>query len=121
MDNFQIKVVSEGDLRPVMQVACRNDKATGFRVDLKDGDPRLTFFKYAYKENGVVQFPFAMDCDGMADFARRWLAEANYGKQPDHDGDNGKGWCVYTDIWGMVDGCHSAFVAVRPVWACYGK
>lgn len=49
------------------------------------------------------------------------IAHADYGRQPDHDGDNEKGWRLYNETWGMVGGDHSAFAAVEPAWAMYGK
>ncbi len=65
--------------------------------------------------------PFGMDAIGAADFARLWLAEQNYGNEPDHDGDNGKGWRLYNEAWGRVGGHTYSFVAIKPAWAMYGK
>jgi len=68
-----------------------------------------------------VAFPFVMDAVGAADFARRWLSQVDYGREPDHDGDNAKGWKLYNEEWGRVDSDSSAVIAVAPVWAMYGK
>src|SRR5690349_24893058 len=43
-----------------------------------------------------------------------WLAEADYGPQPDHDGDNSKGWRIYNEAWGHVDNLWGAIVAIQP-------
>ena len=87
---------------------------------------RLVFYdnRYASSEpegRDQIALPFTLDAAGAADFAARWLAEADYGKQPDHDGDNGRGWRAYVEGWGHVDGHHRAIVAISPSWAIYGK
>lgn len=87
---------------------------------------RLVFYDNRYKSgslegNDQVALPFTLDAAGAADFASRWLAEADYGSQPDHDGDNGKGWCIYNEAWGHVDSHYSAIIAIAPSWAMYGK
>lgn len=84
---------------------------------------RMVFFNhYEIKpEDGKVAFPFKMDADGAADFARRWLSQTEYGHEPDHDGDNGKGWRLYNEGWGHIDGDNYGVIAVAPVWAMYGK
>jgi hypothetical protein len=148
MDNFHIDITSEGDLAPAMKIAFgRWNKAVGYAVraaypgereEVPEGAPkhfrpdwkygkrpkplRLVFFWSDYeKRPDMVKFPFTLDAEGAADFAKRWLAEADYGKEPDHDGDNGKGWRLYCEGWGHVDDDHSSFVAVAPSWAMYGK
>lgn len=82
---------------------------------------RLVFFNYVGTVTDHVALPFHLDAKSAADFARRWLAEAEYGKQPDHDGDNKKGWRLYNEAWGHVDSDHGAIIAVAPSWAAYGK
>lgn len=42
-------------------------------------------------------------------------------KEPDHDGDNDKGFRLFTESWGQVFGEYQAFVAIEPIWAMYGK
>ena len=150
MDNFLINIVYEGEgtLATALQLASRSYKAIGYAIrDASPGerwdgekymkDPRqahmmgwyrepkprrLVFFWSEYeKVPDMIALPFKLDAAGMADFATRWLAEQDFGKQPDHDGDNGRGWRVYCEGWGHVDSHHSAFVAVAPSWAMYGK
>lgn len=85
---------------------------------------RLVFFNHydIKKEDGdKTTLPFKLDADGASDFARRWLEEADYGREPDHDGSNGKGWRIYNEGWGHVDNDHYGVIAVTPVWAMYGK
>lgn len=46
---------------------------------------------------------------------------AKYGKEPDHDGDNGKGLRVFNESWSHVGGDYRAFAAIEPAWIMYGK
>lgn len=66
-------------------------------------------------------FPFRMDADGAADFAARWLAEVKYPKEPDHDGDNERGWRLRTDEQGHSGEDLYSIAVVAPVWIMYGK
>lgn len=68
-----------------------------------------------------VALPFKLDASGTADFASRWLGEVAYPDEPDHDGDNVKGWRAYCEGWGHVDDEHSAFLAIAPRWSMCGK
>lgn len=66
--------------------------------------------------------PYPLNVDGAVDFLWRYLESADFGKQPDHDGSNGKGFIVSTgDFWGHVEGSHYAFIGVYPDWQMYGK
>lgn len=91
----------------------------------KPGKPlRMVFFNHYSKPDhpgDKVALPFRLDAKGAADFARRWLAEADYGREPDHDGDNKRGWRAYNEGWGHVDEDHYSIIAVAPSWAMYGK
>ena len=151
MDNFHIDITSEGQaaLTTAMSLAFgqyRNAVAYAIReavageaYKFDDDDlqkkhgwmlrqktrakpKRLIFFWSDYeKVADSVKLPFKLDAAGAADFASRWLAELDYGSEPDHDGDNGKGWRLYCESWGHVDDHSSAFIAVAPAWAMYGK
>lgn len=120
MDNFQIDITSEGSIFKAMELAFRdgpNMRAVGYRISTEKG---LIFYQYGSSAR-MTALPFKIDAAGAADFATQWLAEQNYGPEPDHDGDNGKGWRLYCEEWGHVDNESQAFVAVQPVWAMYGK
>ncbi len=147
MDNFRVDITSEGDLAPAMALAFSGHRhATGYAVRepvvgarwpddecakhphlwrswKTEPRPRRLVFYWSNSERraDIVALPFKLDAVGAADFARRWLAEEDFGNEPDHDGDNGKGWRIYNEGWGHVDGDWSAFVAVAPAWAMYGK
>lgn len=74
-----------------------------------------------HEERESIQLPFPLDLDGATQFVSQWLKSADYGREPDHDGDNGKGWRIFTEDWGHVAGHHYAIVGVQPAWAMYGK
>jgi hypothetical protein len=117
-DNFHIDISAEGDktLGKAIDLAFNGRTAEGYII----GDFGLCFLWSLYeKRSGTVAFPFKCNAEAAADFARRWLAEADYGRQPDHDGDNEKGWHVYNDAWGQVAGMHGSIVAVKPDWQMY--
>lgn len=148
MDNFHIDVTCEGarTLRLVMDLAfTQHSRVTHYAIraaeegefyDLPDGmevkfplslqirkrakPPRLVFM---WTDGGrdAVKLPFSLDAEGATDFACRWLAEQDYGREPDHDGDNGKGWRAYCEGWGHVDGEYQGFLAITPEYAMYGK
>jgi hypothetical protein len=121
MDNFHIDITYEGDeaLRNALEIAFRGSKAEAYAIIPKVG---LVFFAYGYERcQGAAKLPFKLDVAGAADFARRWLAEAEYGSEPDHDGSNGKGWRVYTEHWGRIGDWWGSLCAVQPAWAEYGK
>jgi len=117
MDNFYVKIVSEG--KPHLATALRlfDEKCVGYHVD--EARNRLILFKY--KSASMMPLPFPMDGDALVEFCWGWLQSANYGNQPDHDGDNHKGFACYCEDWGHVGGDHAAFAAVAPAWAMYGK
>ena len=119
MDNFHIDITSEGSINAAMRIAFsgRSHKASFYKVSATKG----LVFGWSDSMRDGIKLPFSLDADGAADFATRWLAEQDYGKEPDHDGDNGKGWRLYNESWGHVDDDWAAFVAVKPAWAMYGK
>jgi hypothetical protein len=67
------------------------------------------------------KFPTALPYDDCVTMVKRWLGTVEYGEQPDHDGDNGKGWRVYNEAWTHVGDRWEAFVAIEPEWIWYGK
>lgn len=134
LDNFHVDITSEGSLADVMKIAFgKYRQAEGYLVSPEKG---LVFFWLAAHETavGLVKLPFKMSAANAAIFAEQWLSQTDYGPEPDHDGDNGRGWRVYNEAWGRVnappmkdypnlpseDWTYS-FIAVQPVWAMYGK
>lgn len=119
MDNFHIDVICIGrdNLKAALTiVSSQHRQAVGYSVSPEKG---LIF--YWAEHDKMTALPFKLDVEGMTDFATRWLAEQAYGREPDHDGDNDKGWRVYNEAWGKIGSDWQTFIAVRPAWACYGK
>lgn len=58
---------------------------------------------------------------GMAPMVREWLAAAEYGPEPDHDGSNSKGWRIFNEAWGHVEGESYAICGIEPAWLMHGK
>lgn len=131
MDNFNIDVTSEGTVSLGMALSLafsRHRTAEGFRI-IEEGrtltdkwrPATLVFYWVKLDKTGYHPLPFKMDAAKATEFAAAWLEQVDYGREPDHDGDNGKGWRVYTEGWGHVDSDYQAIVAVQPAWAMYGK
>lgn len=119
MDNRQITVKAEGkdsfDL--AMRLAFKKfTKAKGYQVK----DNTLVFYWADYKE--MTKLPFEMKVEDAINFAWAWLENTPIStKQPNHDGDNGKGFMVYNDSWGHVFNAFEAIIGITPIWAMYGK
>lgn len=125
MDNFRFNVVWQGEKTFRILLAMLIDRKGGkkfeyFRIDERENkSPRLIL--YCYESKKANKLPYPMTPEALIDFAWNWLQTVDYGRQPDHDGDNGKGWHLYTEDWGHVDGDWAAFCAIEPAWAMYGK
>jgi zinc transporter ZupT len=122
MDNFCINIISEGQdhLTAALKLGFRDYKATFYAVspDAK----RLTYFWSDPSGHICHSLPFKFTHADAASFTHRWLQEsASYSNEPDIDGSCGKGWRVFTDSLGHVDGIWQSIVAIEPVWAMYGK
>jgi hypothetical protein len=72
-------------------------------------------------KQGITPLPYPMQWKAVADFIWGWFERTAYPKEPDHDGDNTKGWRVYNEAWGHVAGDWRAFCAVQPIWMMHGK
>jgi hypothetical protein len=70
----------------------------------------------------AIPLPYPMQLEAATEFLWHWLQSSDFGRQPDHDGDNGKGFEVTTgNGWGHVEECHYSIVGVYPDWQMYGK
>lgn len=103
--------------RLIAALALTGEDAVGYKFD----GTRLVFFKYFKGDTEVQKFPGKAGAEMMANWVEMWLAnEANYPKEPDHDGSNTKGWRVYVNAWGVIPD-YGSFVAVEPHWIMHGK
>lgn len=120
MDNYYFDMTCEGEKTfshaLTLAIGARTTKIKGYRVDEERG---LIF--YQYDSDAMTPFPYDMDIDTAIVFAWGWLQKVDYGNQPDHDGDNGKGWRIYNESWGKVANEWEAVIAIQPAWAMYGK
>ena len=70
----------------------------------------------------VIKLPFPMACPAACDFAWHWYIQSEVdGKQPDIDGDVQKAWKIFNEEWCHVAGHSQALVAIKPIWAMFGK
>jgi hypothetical protein len=127
VDNFQFSITSEGDQEFRRALALAFDlksfsKVTHYVITPKHG---LVFFWHdpGKLPDGAtaLPMPYPMGQEGLVNFAEGWLKSADYGKQPNHDGSNGKGWTIYNEAWGHVMDSFYAVIAIKPAWAMYGK
>jgi len=139
VDNFSIDITAEDreTLRDVLRVVFRHNapgRKTSHWMELEvsaksewlnAGGRRkaLVLLWSEERRDGadLWRFPVPLDADGAAEMVWRWLEEADRGSEPDHDGDNGKGFRVYCDFWGHFEGLHYAIAGIVPAWAMYGK
>ncbi len=125
MDNFKIEIVSEGrkEFEAALRIAFAHapgSKATHYAILPDKG---MVFYWHEPESNfKAVALPSEIDVEEAVVLAWAWLTKkADYEGEPDHDGDNGKGYRIYNEDWGHVHGSHYAFVAIEPAWAMYGK
>lgn len=120
MDNKYFEIHSSGkeQFTLAMKIALADhNKVIGYKIDKEKG-----MILYWSKCDGVIEFPYVMNEQGVIDFVFGWVEATPVGTgRPDHDGDNDKGFRVYCESWGHVGGYWQAFVAIEPIWAMYGK
>ena len=94
-----------------------NNKASGYYLDKN----KLVYFWTDHDLS--TKFPVLMSLEACSHIAFEWLKEtADYGKEPDHDGSNSKGWKISIDAWGHIEGFGwQAFVRIEPYWIMCGK
>jgi hypothetical protein len=133
LNHFLVDVTSAGfdHLLSVMQVAFSSTstaKDDGRSVEthvLIEGSRQLTFFR-AFGEmrpppisdgrfEQIIVLPAPIHAKEGADIVWDWLTHAEYGGD-EHDGFAYKGWRVFNQQFGIVDGDWDAFIAVRPMW-----
>jgi hypothetical protein len=124
-DNFHFDITG-ASLEASMAVALTSWKnVKGWRIeeaaDRKDGIKRPRLILYWTESSKANPLPAPLAGEALLGFIKSWLETAPYGPQPDHDGDNGRGWRVYNESWGHVADEWQAFAAIEPVWLMYGK
>lgn len=119
-DNFEFRITG-ASLEKSLDVATTGWKnVVGWSVD-QDGKRLVLYWTHANDYSDYNPLPAPLSANALVEFVRSWLASVDYGDEPDHDGDNGKGWTVYNESWGMVANRYQAFAAIKPTWMMYGK
>lgn len=126
MDNFRIDTTWEGEktFRTILELVIK--QKTGRGIEYYAIDPKFGMVLFWTEptqgfKHSALKLPYRMDIPAAIDFVWNWLKTADYGGQPDHDGDNGKGWRIYNESWGHVNSEWAAICAIQPEWAMYGK
>ena len=92
------------------------------KPDLLPASAMILYWTEPGKHVGAERLPFPITVDGAVNFLWDWLQDVEYEKQPDHDGDNHKGFIVTTgDFWGHCEGAWESILMVTPYWQMYGK
>lgn len=121
-DNFHFDLTGVS-IEKALEIAFQqHSKAVAWAVvPLKEGSERTRLILFWTNHSEATPLPAPMDCAAAVPFVKSWLSAADYGREPDHDGDNGKGCRIYNEAWTHINGMWQAFVAIEPVWLEYGK
>lgn len=96
-------------------------RVSHYEEEVESTDGTQTLVLLWHDERDATKLPYPLTLDKAITFAADWLTEADYGSEPDHDGDNQRGWRAFTDGWGHVVGHHCGIIGIQPAWAMYGK
>ena len=125
MDNHRIDLTWKGEERFKNILGLLAQAHGGRRKDKNfthySADPDYGLILYWADSSRAEKLPGPMDAAQLVDFAWEWLQKQDFGKQPDHDGSNSKGWRIFNEAWGHVKGEWAAFCAIQPIWAMHGK
>lgn len=83
--------------------------------------PRLILHWFAAGEPGLTQFLAPVGYEAAASAVKAWLDAQDYANEPDHDGDNSRGWRIYNEEWGHIGTYRGAICAIEPAWLMHGK
>ena len=120
-DNFRFDITARGHealIAAMRIVALSNQKFVGWATQHNE---KLIVYWSLTDLKDVDSFPSSLTIDGIVPIIEAWLGEAKFGPEPDHDGDNMKGFQIYNEQWGHVDNKWQACFAVRPKWIMLGK
>ena len=123
-DNHVISITgrTEEDFKKALSFFFRKDtdKVNSYTYTVKHG---LILFQDGTDIGlDATVLPYPMDYNAATDFAWNWWKQARVEeKEPDHDGNNEKGWRIYNEAWTHINGRWEALVAIKPIWAMYGK
>lgn len=121
-NDFRFDITTDRNLEDLLKIAfSRHSKASGWRVE--NGRLILSWHnETAYNKPAKWNaFMTPLDPAGVAPMVLEWLKGQDFGKEPDTDGHNKKGFRVYNESWGRIGNDPYAFVAIEPEWITYGK
>lgn len=121
-NDFRFDITSDQNLEDILKIAfSRQSKAEVWRVDGK----RLIIGWYNentyHRDSPWNAFMSPMKSEELVPMVISWLKSQDYGREPDTDGSNRKGFHVYNEAWGHIGGDPYAFIAIEPEWITYGK
>ncbi len=124
MDNFHFDMTSLGAEKLKTALGLFDPpgrKVVGYSVGDATTLGRKRLVLYWNDSLAATKLPFPMTLEQAAAFAVGWLEHADYGREPDHEGSNSKGFRIYCEGWCMVGSDFAAFAAIEPAWAMHGK
>lgn len=148
MDNFSLDITAEGNatLATLLKLAFEHNapgrKCSHYKIaklahktsyftrgdatghsegEYEDAAGRSVLLLLWTADKGATEHPFPMTAEDAASFVSGWLRNVDMGPEPDHDGDNGRGFRLFTEAWGHVAGHTYTICAIEPQWAMYGK
>jgi hypothetical protein len=134
-DNFNFDMTARDDDGETLMVAAlqlamvKFPQAVFYRArahlikDRKAAAPsRLTLFWTGAGDVSLIPFPTALSAVAVEPIIRAWLKSAEisaYGPRMNHDGDNERGWRIFTRTPEEYD--HRVIVNIEPAWIVLGK
>jgi hypothetical protein len=134
MDNRVLKINGRGTegLLKAVELAFLQEGAktcNGFFVDKNKG---LVLVNYGDASGRSINFPVPLEPILCLPMIEKWLLsdeadsieysdQEGWLKDNDHDGHNTRGWYVYCEDWGHVDGEWGTICAIKPAYCWHGK
>lgn len=130
MDNRQFNVNGKGEedllatLELVFKQEGKNTTCKAWKITKKHG-----LILAWHKDDRFTGLPAGMSAKTILPLVTSYLESpeaadvelTDWDENEDHDGSNSKGWRVYCEDWGHVDGCFYAICAIKSVYLWHGK
>jgi hypothetical protein len=72
-------------------------------------------------QNKVQKLPYPLALEQCVDFCKGWLDVQELTNEPDHDGDNGRGFHLFVGPWKQLGPYSYSIFGLQAIWAMYGK
>lgn len=126
IDNVIFNVNGKGEqrLKEVLFIALGLSRIEGWKFIKEKG---MILYSYADEVKGINKFPSPLTWDAIAPMVFQWLQGEEAKQVPcegwdndePHDGSNERGWRVYTEDWGLIEG--KTALAIKPAYVWHGK